>query len=180
MDELEATAGALAVLEDVVTRIGADDMDRQTPCRQYDVSSLTVHLCRSIDLLGAAAGAQLPDADPATPVREQLIPAARAALQAWQRRGVEGDIEFGPQPFPARVAVAILALEYLVHAWDYASALDIGIDVPDDLAQSVLDCALKVITPEGRKRAGFDDPVDVLDDAGPMERLIAFTGRRAG
>ena len=180
MDELEATAGALAVLEDVVTRIGADDMDRQTPCRQYDVSSLTVHLCRSIDLLGAAAAALLPDADPATPVREPLIPAARAALQAWQRRGVEGDIEFGPQPFPARVAVAILALEYLVHAWDYASALDIGIDVPDDLAQSVLDGALKAITPEGRKRAGFDDPVDVRDDAGPMERLIAFTGRRAG
>ena len=178
MNQLEATAGALAVLEDVVARIGADDLDRQTPCREYDVASLTVHLRRSIDVLGAAAGAQPPDADPATPVREQVIPAARAALQAWQRRGVEGDVEFGPQPFPARLAVAILALEYLVHAWDYANALDIGIEVPDDVAQTVLDGALDVITPEGRKRAGFDDPVVVPDDGGPMERLVAFTGRR--
>ncbi|HEY5841496.1 MAG TPA: maleylpyruvate isomerase N-terminal domain-containing protein, partial [Mycobacterium sp.] len=108
MNQLEATAGALAVLEDVVARIGADDVGRQTPCSEYDVASLTVHLRRSIDLLGAAAGAQLSDADPAAPVWEQLIPAARAALQAWQRRGVEGDIELGPQSFPARFAVAIL------------------------------------------------------------------------
>jgi len=178
MDELEGAAGALGVLEDVVSRIGADDVGRQTPCREYDVASLTVHLRRSIDLLGAATGAQLPDADPDTPVREQLIPAARAALRAWQRRGVEGDIELGPQPFPARLAVSILGLEYLVHAWDYANALGVGIDVPDDLAQAVLDGSLNVITPEGRKSAGFDDPIDLPDGAGPMERLVAFTGRR--
>jgi hypothetical protein len=34
IDELEGAAGALGVLEDVVFRIGADDVGRQTPCRE--------------------------------------------------------------------------------------------------------------------------------------------------
>ena len=88
-------------------------------------------------------------------------------------------IASGPLPFPARLAVAILALEYRVRLGlrQRTGHRDL---VPDDLAQTVLDGALNVITPEGRKRAGFDDPVDVPDDAGPMERLVAFTGRPAG
>ncbi|MCV7060685.1 TIGR03086 family protein, partial [Mycolicibacterium vaccae] len=30
----------------------------------------------------------------------------------------------------------------------------------------------------GRVRVGFDDPVDVPDDAPPLDRLVAFTGRQ--
>ena len=37
--------------------------------------------------------------------------------------------------------------------------------------------AQKVITPEGRSTAGFDDPVDVAADAGALDRLVAYTGR---
>jgi uncharacterized protein (TIGR03086 family) len=74
--------------------------------------------------------------------------------------------------------VTIHGLEYLVHAWDYADALGVGLVVPDDVAQTVLEGSLNVITPECRKSAGFDDPIDLPDGAGPMERLVAFTGRR--
>jgi hypothetical protein len=28
-------------------------------------------------------------------------------------------------------------------------------------------------------RAGFDDPIEVPDDTPPLQRLLAFTGRRA-
>ncbi|TXI54212.1 MAG: TIGR03086 family protein, partial [Mycolicibacterium mageritense] len=35
-----------------------------------------------------------------------------------------------------------------------------------------------IITPDGRVRAGFDDPVEVPDDASGLDRLLAFTGRR--
>ena len=42
----------------------------------------------------------------------------------------------------------------------------------------VYDLTRKIITPEGRKAVGFDDPVEVPEDAAPLKRLLAFTGRR--
>jgi uncharacterized protein (TIGR03086 family) len=178
MNELQSSAAALNVLRGVLGGIDATDLDNPTPCSEYDVSALTDHLLRSVALLGSAAGAQLPERDPDASVELQVIPAATAALQAWERRGVEGDIDFGPQPFPARLVVGIMALEYLVHAWDYGTAVGADVPVPDDVARAVLGLAQQVITPEGRKRAGFDDPVDVAGHAPAMDRLIAFTGRR--
>jgi len=38
--------------------------------------------------------------------------------------------------------------------------------------------ARNVITPEGRARAGFDDPIEMPDDAGSLDKLLAYTGRR--
>lgn len=178
MNELQCGAAALEVLRGVLDGVEVPDMDNPTPCSEYDVTALTDHLLRSITLLGGAAGAALPERDPDAPVARQVIPAATAALQAWERRGVDGDIELGPGAFPARLAVGIMALEYLVHAWDYGTAVGADVPVPDDVAQAVLGLAQLVITPEGRQRAGFDDPVAVAGDAPAMDQLIAFTGRR--
>jgi hypothetical protein len=44
----------------------------------------------------------------------------------------------------------------------------------------VLGLARNVITPQGRTRAGFDDPIEVPGDAGSLDRLLAFTGRQPG
>ena len=178
MNELQCSAAALEVLHGVLDGVEVPDMDNPTPCSEYDVTALTDHLLRSITLLGGAAGAALPERDPDAPVARQVIPAATAALQAWERRGLDGDIDFGPQPFPARLAVGIMALEYLVHAWDFGTSVGADVPVPDDLADAVLGLARQVITPEGRQRAGFDDPVDVAGDAPAMDQLVAFTGRR--
>ena len=178
MNELQCGAAALEVLRGVLDGVEVPDMDNPTPCSEYDVTALTDHLLRSITLLGGAAGAALPERDPDAPVARQVIPAATAALQAWERRGVDGDIDFGPQPFPARLAVGIMALEYLVHAWDFGTSVGADVPVPDDLADAVLGLARQVIPPEGRQRAGFDDPVDVAGDAPAMDQLVAFTGRR--
>jgi hypothetical protein len=35
-----------------------------------------------------------------------------------------------------------------------------------------------IITPAGRTSVGFDDPVSMSADAGALDRLIAYTGRR--
>jgi hypothetical protein len=51
------------------------------------------------------------------------------------------------------------------------------LDAPEPLSEYVLGLARQVIRPEIRARTGFDDPVDPPDDAGALERLVAFTGR---
>jgi uncharacterized protein (TIGR03086 family) len=108
-----------------------------------------------------------------------VILAARPALDAWHRRGIEGVVDLGGQQMPAAVLVGILSLEFLVHAWDYAAATGHELPAPDSLSEYILGLAEKFVTPEGRARAGFHEPVDVPVDAPPLQRLLAFTGRRA-
>ena len=72
----------------------------------------------------------------------------------------------------------VLSLEFLVHAWDYAKATGRDVAAPDALSDYVMGLAKTIITPQGRSNVGFDDPIDVAADAGALDRLIAYTGRR--
>ena len=176
-DELRSAEDTLGVLRRVLHTIAADDMTRQTPCTEFDVTRLTGHLLNSLTALGGMVGAELPERDESDSVERQVVAAARPALDAWHRHGLNGTVPFGKGEMPAKGACAILSLEFLVHAWDYAAAVDHEFNAPEPLAEYVLGLAHQVIRPEQRSRAGFDDPVDVPADAGALERLIAFTGR---
>lgn len=178
-DELRSAELSLGVLHQVIRGIAEDDMGKQTPCHKFDVAGLTDHLMRSITLLGAAAGADIPERDASDSVERQVILAARPALDAWHRRGLDGTVDVGGRQMPAAVLVGILSLEFLVHAWDYAAATGREVPAPDSLSEYVLGLTEKFLTPQGRVQAGFDDPVEVADDAPPLQRLLAFTGRRA-
>jgi uncharacterized protein (TIGR03086 family) len=176
-DELRSAEDTLGVLRRVLHPIAADDMARPTPCREFDVTQLTGHLLKSIAGLGGMVGAEIPERDESDSVERQVVAAARPALDAWHRHGLDGTVPFGNGEMPARGACAILSLEFLVHAWDYARAVGHEVDAPESLAEYVLGLAQRLIRPEQRSSAGFDDPVDVPADAGALVRLIAFTGR---
>src|ERR1700744_1085360 len=177
-DELQSAEDSLAVLQHVLHTIARDDMSRQTPCAEYDVTQLTGHLAQSITGLGGMVGADLPERDQSDSVERQIVAAARPALDAWHRHGLDGTVPFGGGgEMPARGACAILSLEFLVHAWDYAGAVGHRVNAPASLAEYVLGLAHTVIRPEFRGTAGFDDPVRVPDDAAALDQLIAFTGR---
>lgn len=177
-DELDGAEAALRVMQQVLHPIAADDMSRPTPCAQFDVTRLTDHLLKSLEALGGMAGADVPDhADSGDSVERQVIAVARPALDAWRQRGLEGTVSFGGGEMPARNACAILALELLVHAWDYARAVGRDVRAPEPLAEYVLGLAHRVIRPEVRGQAGFDDPVEVPADADALTKLVAFTGR---
>jgi uncharacterized protein (TIGR03086 family) len=177
-DELQSAEATLGVLQHVLHTIAGDDMSRQTPCTEFDVTQLTGHLLKSITALGGMVGADVPDLSRSDdPVEQQVISAARPALDAWRRHGLDGNVPFGGGEMPAKGACAILSLEFLVHAWDYAVAVGHDVEAREPLAEYVLGLAHEVIRPEQRSRAGFDDPVDVPEDASALDQLIAFTGR---
>ncbi len=180
IDELTSAEAALAELQKVVHRIAAEDLGKQTPCREFDVAGLTDHLMNSIATIGGAAGAELPPRDSADSVERQIILAARPALDAWRRRGLDGTVRIGSNEAPAKVMAGILSLEFLIHAWDYARAIGLTVQPSPELTEFVYALARKIITPQGRTNVGFDDPVDVPDDAPVFDRLIAFTGRAPG
>lgn len=176
-DELASAEAALGALQHVLHPIARDELSKSTPCPEYDVGQLTDHLLKSITLLGGAAGAELPERDTDDSVERQVICAARPALDAWHRRGMNETVTLGPNEIPGAFAVSILSIEFLVHGWDYATATKHPINVAESLADYVLGLAKNVITPEGRATVGFADPVAVADDAPALDRLIAFTGR---
>jgi uncharacterized protein (TIGR03086 family) len=179
-DELASAEAALGALQHVLHPIARDELSRSTPCSEYDVMQLTDHLLNSITLLGGAAGAELPERDTGDSLERQVIGAARPALDAWHRRGMNETVRLGTNEIPATFAVSILSIEFLVHGWDYAAATEHPINVAESLADYVLGLAKNVITPEGRATVGFADPVAVPDDAPALDRLIAFTGRDPG
>jgi uncharacterized protein (TIGR03086 family) len=176
-DELASAEATLGVLQQVLHTIASDDMSRQTPCTQYDVTQLTGHLLGSITSLGGMVGAEFPERAQNDSVERQVIGVARPALDAWHRHGLEGNVPFGKGEMPAKGACAILSLEFLVHGWDYAVAVGHHVNTTESLAEYVLGLAHKVIKPEQRSRAGFDEPVDVSANASALDQLIAFTGR---
>ncbi|BBW99875.1 TIGR03086 family protein [Mycolicibacterium moriokaense] len=156
-DELDGAEATFAVLNHVLHGIADVDLEKQTPCREFDRTDS---------------------------VERQVIPAGRPALDAWKRRGRDGTVSFGmsfgTNEVQAKVIVGILSLEFLVHAWDYAAAIGREVNAPDSLSDYVLGLARNIITPQGRAKAGFDDPIDVPTDAGVLDRLIAYTGRAPG
>lgn len=177
-DELDSAEATLGVLQNVLHGIANDELSKRTPCSQFDVAQLTDHLMNSITSIGGAVGAEFPERDRSDSVERQVLLAARPALDAWHRRGLEGTVSLGQNEASAKIMVGVLSIEFLVHAWDYAAATARRVEAPDSLSDYVLGLAGTIITPEGRKNVGFDDPIELPDDAGVFDRLIAYTGRQ--
>jgi uncharacterized protein (TIGR03086 family) len=176
-DEIDSADASLAVLQRVLAQLGPDDTAKQTPCREFDVAGLTDHLMNSITVIGSAAGAQLPERNPDAPIQQQVMTAARPAMDAWRQRGLDGVVSTGQGEAPAKTMAGILSIEFLVHAWDYAAATGHQVEAPEGLSNYVLGLCHGIITPEGRARAGFDDPIDMPARAAAFDRLLAYTGR---
>jgi uncharacterized protein (TIGR03086 family) len=168
-------ASAFEVLQQVVGDIDDGQLVRQTPCRDYDVAALAEHVVDSITRISAAAGVVVVPKD--LPVLRRVVDTGSAILAGWQSRGVDGDVAFAGRTLPARDLLGVIALEFVVHGWDFAAAVGTVPTVPDGLADELLAVSRRTLTAESRRVAGFDEPVAIDDDASSLDRLLAFTGR---
>jgi len=176
LDVLTCAGATVAVCQRVLLGVGQADAGRATVCTEFTVAQLAEHLTGSITAIGGAAGAVFPAGTPDT-LEAQVADRAQIALEAWDGRGPEGTVSIGDSDLPAAVALGIMSIELLVHAWDFAQATGQQVAAPDPVTAYVLEAAHKIITPEGRSRVGFDPERPADPDAGVLERLIAFTGR---
>ena len=178
LDELACAEATLAVLQNVLRGLDRADLAKRTPCSEFDVAQLADHLMRSMQIIGGAAGAQLPARDTEAPLEVQVADAAQRVVQAWRRRGADATVELNGRQVPGTMPIGILSLEFLVHAWDFAMATGRDVVVSEPVSDYVLAIAGKVITREARGYAGFDEAVTTGPDARVLDRLIAFTGRQ--
>jgi uncharacterized protein (TIGR03086 family) len=175
---LTSADATLAVLQNVLRGLGEDVLDASTPCKEFTVGQLETHLLGSLSSLTSLAGTSVV-ASSAGDLESRIADAARQAVEAWRERGLEGTVQAGPQELPARIAASILSLEFLVHAWDFASATGQKVVVSDEVATYVLGLAEQIVTPELRASAGFEPAIPISGDAPVLDRLVAFSGRAA-
>jgi uncharacterized protein (TIGR03086 family) len=178
LNAISCAAASLAVCQRVLTGIGEADYARATGCPEFTVAQLADHLTGSVTHLGTSGGAVFPVPGQATPatLEERIADAGQIALEAWDARGSGGTVSFFGSDVPAVVALSVLSLELLVHAWDFARATGQDVTVPEPVAAFVLDAARTIISPEIRV-GRFGQELPANPDAGALDRLIAFTGR---
>ena len=109
----------------------------------------------------------------------QVADAAQAALEAWRKRGLDGTVKLGSGEMPAAMGSDILAVELLVHAWDFAQATNRTVTADDALSAYVLERARGLIKPGMRDGDRFAAELQAGPDADNLARLAAFTGRAA-
>jgi uncharacterized protein (TIGR03086 family) len=175
VNELSNAATALNVLRRAVESIDDSQLGLQTPCRDYDVAALAEHLVDSVTRISAAAGVVVPGSGEETMAR--VLDAGRDAVAGWRRRGTDGGVPFAGRTLPARDLLGVITLEFVVHGWDFATAVGEEVNVPDGLVADLLGLAHRTVTAESRRVAGFDEPVALAGDASALDRLLAFTGR---
>lgn len=172
---VSAEAG-LAALQLALCNLTPKDMERPTPCSEYNLKELLDHLAGNLTGIGAALGAQLAD-DPALAPETRIANLAQPTLEAFAARGLDGEIDLGFAVLPASTVAGILNLELLVHGWDITQTTGQDYAVDPGLADFVLGLAQQTIGEAQRESGSFAPQTMVDESASSLDRLVAFTGR---
>ncbi|MGQ4596833.1 TIGR03086 family metal-binding protein [Nocardia sp. R6R-6] len=174
---------AAALIATVLT----DDLDKPTPCAEFDVRTLLSHLTgATVRLAVVAEGGNPSDIQPfAEDVPDSGWATAydeiRArATQAWAPDDHLDAVMLMPfGEMPGRAVVSAFVLETVTHTWDLAEALGRSVALDPELAEFALAVAHQML-PDAQRggNSAFGPAQDVADDAGAYEKLAAWLGRK--
>ncbi|MEV3854899.1 TIGR03086 family metal-binding protein [Streptomyces sp. NPDC050095] len=174
-----------------------DDWERDTPCAGWTLRRLAAHMTAQHRGFAAAARGGGGELAPWRERQDEADPGAahRAAaldlLDAFAEPGVEEreftlpELREGPGPgggWPGRIAVGFHLVDYVVHAWDVAVTLGVGVELPAPVVTAAHAVALRVPTdPESRAPgAAFAPPVERTAGGSDFAAMLALLGRDPG
>ncbi|HYZ69271.1 MAG TPA: TIGR03086 family metal-binding protein [Mycobacterium sp.] len=178
----------------IVNYVTPNDLHRSTPCAGWNLSQLLSHM--TVQHRGFAAAARGDGADPApwdiATVTDAVTAdpagayaaAAADVLEAFAAEGVLAASfalpEFGPgAAFPGSQAIGFHFVDYVVHGWDVARAIDQPFVLPADVISTVLPLAFAV--PDGDFRTAPDSPfaraIDAAEGVSDLDRILLHLGR---
>ncbi|MGA8980782.1 MAG: maleylpyruvate isomerase N-terminal domain-containing protein [Pedococcus sp.] len=174
---------AVAYTRGCLARVTPAALERPTPCTQWALLDLLVHLDDSLAALAEAAhGSCLSLAPGPRPVDASrlllhLQQQACALVAQWISPGGPV-VRLGAAGLGRETLGAVGALEITVHGWDVATALGLDRPIPPALALDLWPWALDHVTDADRP-VRFAAPTHVPAWATPGTQLLALTGRRA-
>jgi uncharacterized protein (TIGR03086 family) len=177
-------------LADLVGRIGPDLAAAPTPCTDFDLGALRQHVLGWLTVFAAAltdpdgaeprpdaASYQAPD-DPeqaAAQVRRSAAQISAALAGGVADRPVR---LLGADPLPGAMVVGMLTGEVIAHGWDLARSAGLPWNPPAETCDAALAALNGMLQPQYRGEGKpFSVEVAAADDASPLSRLVAFSGR---
>lgn len=163
---------ALTQAAALLDSVGADDLDKPTPCTEWTVRRLANHLIAQprifVTMLQGSPPGWNGREDYATQLGEELRTRGNVLINLW--RSVDD----------AMVDPDWQAVEIAVHTWDLAVALGRSTgDLDEPVAQRALVTMDRVLGPERKGRA-FGPPTRAPQGANAYEHLAAYAGRTVG
>lgn len=176
----------------LVGGVRPDQLGLPTPCAGWDVRTLINHLCLGSEWVARVARGERAEPDYET---DFVGDDPAGAYERWKAEMVETcsvpglserTVHIGPLgDAPGAVVLALALMESVVHRLDLARAVDADPDIAPEVAEMVLEQVGPLMTDEFRAPSAeettgsipFGPPVEVPDDAPPMDRLLAFLGR---
>ncbi len=178
MDPLSQLDQLAPLLAGVVGGISADQLARPTPCAEFTVRGVLEHMIGGATMFAAVYRGETPTEPDLGDVLAGFAPALTDLGAAI---GAPGALERTvAAPFgevPGETFARFVVLDGLVHGWDLATATGQAYDPPVELVAAVDDFARRTLDPL-RDGQTFADAVEPAVDASPIERLVAYTGRR--
>jgi uncharacterized protein (TIGR03086 family) len=179
-------------LADLVSRVDDGDLGRPTPCPNYEVGDLLDHihgLAVAFAMIarketGPETEGAPGDAAHLDPEWRTSIPAALADLaEAWKLPDAdEGTTQAGGIDMPGEVARSVATAEVVIHGWDLARAIDRPFTADEEHLAAVTGFYGE-FPDEARSTepdAAFGPVPPIADDASPLDRALALSGRDPG
>jgi uncharacterized protein (TIGR03086 family) len=174
-------------LRGLVANVTPEQLTLSTPCAKWDVRGLINHFVGGSGMFTAAFNGEDLQIDPDAPmpdfVGDDPLGSFDAAIAAFdtaidQPGAMDRIVNLPFGQMPAPIVLELLKFDLLVHCWDLATATGQVFEPPTDAVEQGLETAKKMIAAELRNGDTFGQEVTVGASAAPIERLVAFTGRR--
>jgi uncharacterized protein (TIGR03086 family) len=163
----------------VVAAITPDQLDLPTPCDQFTVRGVLEHLIGGATAFAAAFRGEAPTEPAVDDPLAAFGPALGDLVAAITAPGaLERTVQTPFGALPGATFARFVVLDGMVHGWDLATATGQGYEPPAALVAEASEFARGVL--DGlRDGQTFRDAVEPAPDAGAMEALANFTGRRS-
>lgn len=177
MDPLVAHERAQDAFARVLSQVGDDQLDAETPCSEWRVRDLVGHVIAGNQRMAGIAASPTPDSAAA------LIGAHADSAQAAQLAfsapdGMTRPFETRSGSLPGSVVIGMRTADVVTHAWDLARATGQPTDIDEELAEQVLAASRERMGTAPRAPGGPFGDAQPCDDARPAaDRLAAFLGR---
>jgi uncharacterized protein (TIGR03086 family) len=186
MEAIEQIDVIVPTLGRLVKNVRPDQLDNPTACAEFRVRDVLGHFLGNLDAVaGGLRGEPMPDEllprpeilgeDPGE-AYDKVMADFRAAIRSPGAMDRVLKVPFGEVPAPA--LIGFVAFDLMVHSWDVATATGQEYAPPDELVAEIDGFARQVVAAEWRDGDTFAAEVEVPAGASPLERLVAFSGRR--
>lgn len=188
MDQLTALDAARVELDRRLRQVGPGDWDRPTPCGDWNVRELVVHVLgatrTAVALVGGcsrdeAVAILTAETFPDDPIAEFNALADQQATDFAADGALERICAHPAGDFPGTVLLGFRIGDYALHAWDLARAIGADETLPAELVGHVWDGIQPMIPIIGSVGVFGEGPSGTVPDDAPLQiRLLDATGRR--